>query len=231
MVGASREAERPMSNFETLRKEWDVIRQAPLSFGAMAIVVASITGFTVNFIERAQVSAAEERTSLYSDCLKTGILSPQCAVLTGGQSKLLTAPGTAHLISWGLSASNVLLSPGHALPMFDAIVDTSNIQDQKDARRLIMIVRNNFPVDPLTDAAIERSPFYLIDNPVVHMSFVGEKIIRFAIGNNALEYYVMTMPMDVDRASITSIAMAQRLGGKIVARGGEVMPMNETPPK
>ena len=76
MVGASREAERPMSNFETLRKEWDVIRQAPLSFGAMAIVVASITGFTVNFIERAQVSAAEERTSLYSDCLKTGILSP-----------------------------------------------------------------------------------------------------------------------------------------------------------
>lgn len=132
---------------------------------------------------------------------------------------------------WGV-APGPPAGPGVADPIYTASITTDTIKQYKKTHKLILLTRNNWATsDRLNDTEIEKSNLYTIDDGEITLQFVGGRKIRYAqVGSNSIEFYIIMIPNGVEPDQITKLSDLDKLGGKILARNGQVVSFAGTPP-
>ncbi|TAN50445.1 MAG: hypothetical protein EPN21_08925 [Methylococcaceae bacterium] len=119
----------------------------------------------------------------------------------------------------------------HGPLTFYAAVDTSSLLDKKDEYKLILAVRVNYAdIDPITDTALEKSGEYIITGELVRLSTrpapADPKLRLFEAKQYSLLYYVIMLPHKYTSANVISLADVERLGGKIIGRKAQTVPLS-----
>jgi hypothetical protein len=115
---------------------------------------------------------------------------------------------TSLALSWGIEGPPLA---------YVLVADGSRLMPYAKTHKLMLLVRSVYAtVDRLADKNIETSQHYTISNSPVSVGFISKGQINFPNPRALLEYNLILIPNEVAPEQVTSLAEAERLGGRIL---------------
>jgi len=188
-------AETGLSQSPSLLKKLPSIFRSPYWGFVPLILVLSSTGI---FVTR-EVFAHE----------------PAIPTMAGLTSTPSPDPSKVFLQSWGF------FNPA----TYQVTVNASQIIQYKSDYHLLLLLRTGFSdIDRMTDATIEKSNLYTINDGLMVLAHPSSEKLRFLIsGATIIEYNVVIIPYAISAEAVTNLDAVEKLGGKILASASQVL--------